>query len=226
MTTAHSDDAELDTPLASINKFVIAGWTGRNPESVRRHIEELQAIGVKPPSTVPVFYEVSPLMVAAHAEIAVVGPETSGEVEFVLVRTAAGMVVTVGSDHTDRWLEAVSVHHSKQGCGKPVAGRGWLLQAVAPHWDQLLLRAYSTRGGRRRLYQEGSVAAMLAPTDLLERYRQSGGDFAVGTAMSCGTLALKDGIEYGEVFDIELEDPVRKRSLRHRYRIRTIAIAS
>lgn len=69
---------------------------------MRKHIEELQAIGVKPPSTVPAFYPVAASLLTTRTDIDVVGPETSGEVEFVPIRTANGILVTVGSDHTDR----------------------------------------------------------------------------------------------------------------------------
>ncbi len=224
--TIQANGAELNTPIDTINKLVIAGWTGRNPALVRKHIEELQTIGVKPPSGVPVFYEMSPTVLTTGSEITAVGPATSGEVEFVLFNTAHGVVVAVGSDHTDRWLETVSVHHSKQVCAKPVSARAWPLHLVAAHWDRLVLRSYSTRAGRRRLYQEGAVTGMLAPEFLIERYAQSGGEFAIGTAMYCGTLALQDGIEYGDAFDIELEDPVRQMKLQHHYRIRAVAVAS
>jgi Protein of unknown function (DUF2848) len=224
--TVQSAASEIPTPKDSICKLVIAGWTGRDPRQVQKHIDELQAIGVKPPSTVPVFYEVSPLLMTTDAEICVVGPHTSGEVEFVLIQTAQGLLVTVGSDHTDRWLEAVSVHHSKQVCAKPVASNAWRLETVMPHWDQLILRSYSTREGYRRLYQEGPVTAMLAPEDLITRYRRSNGDFAIGTAMSCGTLVLYGEIEHGDTFELELEDPVRKHILRHLYRVNARDVAS
>ncbi|MSR13298.1 MAG: DUF2848 domain-containing protein [Gammaproteobacteria bacterium] len=222
--TFQQPQATVATPIESIHKFVIAGWTGRDPQQVRKHIEELQVIGVKPPSTVPVFYEVFPSLMTTATEIGVVGLQTSGEVEFVLLKTSEGLFVTVGSDHTDRWLEATSVHHSKQVCAKPASARAWPLSAVIPQWDQLILRSYSVLNGRRRLYQEGCVTGMLAPEDLIARYERSGGDFSPGTAMSCGTLALRDGMEFGERF--ELEDPVCGLILRHSYRIKAIEIAS
>ena len=226
MSNSNIDRFEVDTPLGALRKLVIAGWTGRNPEQVRIHIEELQAIGVRPPSAVPVFYEVSALCATTAPEITVVGTQTSGEVEFILIQTAQGVLVTVGSDHTDRWLETFSVHHSKQACAKPLAPRAWALSDLADHWDQLILRAYSVCKGRRRLYQEGTAAAMLSPQTLLERYRTARGDFAVNTGMSCGTLALKGEMEFGEEFEIELEDPVHRRVLRHHYRVRTILTAN
>lgn len=100
------------------------------------------------------------------------------------------------------------------------------MESVAAHWDRLVLRAYSSRDGRQRIYREGAVAGMLTPDDLLERYRRTGRDFAVGTAMFCGTLAIVGGMEYGDGFEIELEDTVRKRGIRHGYRVRPHAIAS
>ena len=35
---------------------MIAGWTGRNVEALEAHIKELEAIGVKRPKSVPIFY--------------------------------------------------------------------------------------------------------------------------------------------------------------------------
>ena len=51
-------------------------------------------------------------------EIEVSGPDTSGEVEYVLVQRPDGLWVTVGSDHTDRKAETVGVSLSKQLCAK------------------------------------------------------------------------------------------------------------
>ncbi len=217
---------DLATPLDSMHRFIIAGWTGRDAASVQQHIDELKAIGVTPPSTVPVFYEVNPALLTTAADITVVGGKSSGEVEFVLLNTAQGLCVSVGSDHTDRWLETVSVHHSKQVCPKPIAPNAWTFASVEAHWDRLLLRSFSYRSGRRRLYQEGTVTKMLAPRDLLERFAQSQGEFAAGTAMSCGTLALHGDIEYGDCFELQLEDPVTRRVLSHRYRINALPIAA
>ena len=37
----------------NIDDLVIAGWTGRDVAALEHHIEELKAIGVQPPSKVP-----------------------------------------------------------------------------------------------------------------------------------------------------------------------------
>jgi hypothetical protein len=49
---------------------------------------------------------------------------------------------------------------------------------------KLVLRSYVSTEGRRRLYQEGPVAAMRPPTELFKLY--CGGLLPAGTAMFCG----------------------------------------
>jgi Protein of unknown function (DUF2848) len=86
-----------------------------------------------------------------------------------------GLFVGVGSDHTDRKAEVVGVSLSKQMCAKPVSREVWRLEEVAAHWDKLVLRSYIAADGRRRLYQEGSVAAMRPPTELFKLRRSIAG---------------------------------------------------
>ncbi|HZT63366.1 MAG TPA: DUF2848 domain-containing protein [Burkholderiales bacterium] len=207
-----------------IAQLVIAGWTGRDKASVEKHIAELAAIGVKRPRAVPVFYRVAASLLTTAREVEVVGSDSSGEVEFVLVSAPEGLYVGVGSDHTDRKVEAYGVTVSKQMCPKPLGHDLWPFSELDAHWDRLMLRSHVVRRGKRQLYQEGEVSRMLAPRDLLERF--SGSTFlAPGTAMFCGTLAVGGEIGGGERFEIELHDPVSGRSLRHEYAVRELAIA-
>jgi len=67
------------------------------------------------------------------------------------------------------------------------------------------------------LYQEGSVAAMRHPEDLISRYAKGGLDD--GTLMFCGTLAVHGGLRPAERFEFELEDPVKGRTIRHGYSV-------
>jgi hypothetical protein len=207
-----------------ITRLVIAGWTGRDKASVEKHIAELAAIGVRRPRAVPMFYRVAASLLTSAREVEVVGESSSGEVEFVLASTPDAMYVGVGSDHTDRKVEAYGVTVSKQMCPKPLGNELWLFSDLDAHWDRLVLRSHVTRGGRRFLYQEGEVGHMLAPRELIERFSGSA-SLSPGTAMFCGTLAVRGEIAGGERFEIELHDPVRNRSLRHEYAIRALAIA-
>lgn len=199
-----------------IRELVIAGWTGRDEAALKKHIRELEELGVKPPKTTPIFYRVAASLFTFTDEIEVSGPDTSGEVEFVLVKSENEMRVMVGSDHTDRKAETIGVSLSKQLCAKPVSAESWRYEEVKPHWERLVLRSWADG----QLYQEGPVTAMRSPEDLLERF----GGLKSGWAMFCGTLAAKGGIRPAQTFTMELEDPVLKRSLRHEYRIKVLPV--
>jgi len=82
-------------------------------------------------------------------KVEVLGPDSSGEIEPVIVSLADGLWVTVGSDHTDRKAETVGIALSKQLCVKPLANVLWKLDEVAAHWDELFLRAHVVIGGER-----------------------------------------------------------------------------
>jgi hypothetical protein len=210
--------SERKLDLSAIGSLVIAGWTGRNVEALEAHIKELEAIGVKRPKTVPIFYRVARSLLTTDGEIEVMADKSSGEVEFVLYRLDDGLWLGLGSDHTDRKAETVGVTLSKQMCAKPVGPTLWRYDEVKPHWDKLVLRSFVSDAGARRLYQEGPVTNMRAPEELIRLY--TGGDaLAPGTAMFCGTFAVHGAISYGGTFEMELEDPVLKRKITHGYRI-------
>jgi hypothetical protein len=210
--------SERKLDVAAINSLVIAGWTGRNVAALEAHIKELEAIGVKRPKTVPIFYRVACSTLTTATFIEVMADKSSGEVEFVLFALEDGLWLGVGSDHTDRKAETIGVTLSKQLCAKPVSVTLWRYDEVKPHWDKLVLRSFVPDGGKRRLYQEGPVTNMRSPEELIGLY--TGGDkLAPGTAMFCGTFAVHGDISYSGTFDMELEDPVLGRKLTHGYKI-------
>jgi Protein of unknown function (DUF2848) len=210
--------AERKLDIAAIENLVIAGWTGRNVAALEAHIKELEAIGVKRPKTVPIFYRVAHSLLTAAPSIEVMADKSSGEVEFVLYALDDGLWLGVGSDHTDRQAETVGVTLSKQLCAKPVGPTLWRYDDVKPHWDKLKLRSFVPGGGQRRLYQEGPVTTMRSPEELIKLY--TGSDtLKPGTAMFCGTFAVHGEISYSGTFDMELEDPVLGRKLTHGYKI-------
>jgi hypothetical protein len=206
-----------------IDDAVVAGWTGRDAAAVEKHIRELESIGVKRPASTPIFYRVSAARLTTDAEIEVVGDTSGGEVEFVLLQHGGRLWVGTGSDHTDRAVETYGVTVSKQMCDKPLAPVFWAFDEVVPHWDKLILRAHVTEGGARVLYQEGTVAAMLSPADLLSRYAKDG-RLADNTLMFCGTLAAKGGVRPTTQFAFELADPVKQRKITHAYAARSLPI--
>ena len=209
---------ERKLDVAAVKSLVVAGWTGRNVAALEAHIKELEAIGVKRPKTVPIFYRVACSTLTTATFIEVMADKSSGEVEFVLFALEDGLWLGVGSDHTDRKAETIGVTLSKQLCAKPVGLTLWRYDEVKPHWEKITLRSFVSDGGTRRLYQEGPVSNMRSPEELIKLY--TGGDkLAPGTAMFCGTFAVHGDISYSGTFDMDLEDPVLGRKLTHNYRI-------
>lgn len=208
--------AAADVPIHSL---VIAGWTGRDAVALEHHIQELAELGVKRPVSVPCYYTVAADLLTTATEVEFVGEAASGEVEFVLVSLEDGLWVGVGSDHTDRQVETFSVTASKQVCRKPVAPVLWRFAEVERHWDQLVLRSWRLEpDGRRELYQEGTLARMRAPHDLVAGCPLAvDGRLPPHSAMFGGTLAAIGGIRPAPRLEIELDDPVLGRTIRHAY---------
>jgi hypothetical protein len=97
----------------------------------------------------------------------------------------------------------------------------WSYDEVIDHWDEMILRAHVIEHGERVLYQEGRLAALRHPKDLIAAYRaeleasDDNNPLPVGTALFCGTMPAIGGIRSAAYFEMELEDPVKARSLRH-----------
>ncbi len=217
-------DVALDT-------LVIAGWAGRDAAAIQHHIDELAALGVAPPSSTPCFYRVAADQLTQQPSVEVLGTDTSGEVECVLFDSPLGTLVTIGSDHTDRKTEAYSVAVSKQVCAKPLAREAWRYADVAAHWDRLEMRArFVAADGATRLYQEGTVDGLLPPATLWQRYGEhDAAALPARSAMYGGTLAVHGALAAmtsGDAFELELHDPVLKRSLRHRYAVTALPVVA
>jgi uncharacterized protein DUF2848 len=205
------------TPLTvSIDRAVIAGWTGRDPVARDKHIAELEAIGIERPASAPIYYRVSARRLTTAGRIECSGGDSSGEVEFVLIGSKGRIYVGVGSDHTDRKVEAYSVTVSKQMCDKPMAPVLWDLDEVADHWDAITLRSFAWIDGARVLYQEGRLDGMLPVADLVQR-GFNGAGLPDGCAMFGGTFAARGGIRPASRFEFEIEDAVLGRSIGHGY---------
>jgi hypothetical protein len=207
---------------ATVDRLIIAGWTGRDQVALEAHIIELEKLGVARPKTTPIFYRVASSLLSTKREIEVVGRNSSGEVEPVVIRLPEGLCLGVGSDHTDRKIEMIGITVSKQLCAKPIGHQWWPFSEVEDHWDALVIRSVAVRAGSRRLYQEGSLKAMRHPTELAARCFESSRELPIGVAMFCGTLAVDGPIEHADEYELEIEDPVLQRSILHHYVVKTL----
>ena len=216
-----------DLPIDLVPEIVaIAGYTGRDQEAVRRHVEELAAQGIAPPPHTPMIYPITSDRVVVgditqDLAIEVVGEQTSGEAEFVLVIVEGEIYVAVGSDHTDRELEKVDIPAAKQVCPQVVGAELWRLADLDDHWDRLRLRSWA--GAEREPYQDGGVDALMRPRDILALV-QARCTLPVRQAIiSCGTVPLLgEGFKGGSRFEAELVDPVLDRRLSLTYTINPV----
>lgn len=209
---------ELDVEISSL---IIAGWAGRNTEAVEHHIQELAELGVKRPSQVPCFYYLSSQLLTNSLKIQTLGKSASGEVEAVVIQTEQGLMLGVGSDHTDRIVEAYDVTVSKQMCSKPVSKELWPLAEVIGHWDSLEVRCWRQRGEQVELYQSGSLSSLLPLQVLIERCTGKTA-LPMGCAMFCGTQPVMGELGFGDAFEMSLMDPVLNREIRLRYSIESL----
>ena len=201
---------------ADIRNLIIAGWAGRDIDAIEHHIQELAEIGVPRPSAVPLFYRVATNQLVQEGTVQVVGDQSSGEVEAFVFTVDGVQYLSIASDHTDRKLESYSVALSKQLCIKPVARTAWRLDEVIDYWDELQIRARIVENGQEVAYQDGTLASLRTVADLVQRYN---GKLALadGDGLTCGTVAVIGNIRPAAEFEMELYDPRRQRSIRHRY---------
>jgi hypothetical protein len=210
--------------------LVVAGWTGRDVAAIEHHIEELAAIGVPRPSSVPLYYRVAAQLLTQSPAIEALGDQSSGEAEPVFFFSQGEWWLSVASDHTDRRVESYSVAVSKQMCGKPVAQVAWRWRDVQAHQDEIELHSRILEDGRWVDYQRGTLAS-IRPLAAL-RDGMPGGDAAPeGLFMTCGTLgalpnAKGEGIRPAAQMEIELRDPRLQRRIVHRYAVNALPVVA
>ena len=218
-------DLRFDTPDGpvdvTVTQCVVAGWTGRDKAAIDHHSEELAEIGVPGPSTVPLYYRVAVEQVTQGDHVQVIGADSSGEVEPVLVATERGLLLTVGSDHTARKVETYSIAVSKQMCPKVLGTSAWMV-SLDDDLDALELKATATINGAEEPYQSGTLALIRPLKELVEGF----GGLAPGTVMLCGTVPVTGGIRPAERLAMSIADPASGRTVSHAYDIETLPVVS
>ena len=200
-------------------RLVIVGWSGRDARAVRHHVEELAALGVPPPSRTPLPYAASPSLLTQAERIAVLGPETSGEAEPVILEADGRRWLTLGSDHTDRGLEAHSVAHAKQACPKPIAREAWPLDAMSPRWNALRFTSEIEEDGAWTPYQAGRLDALL-PLDAL----LAAAEPAEGIVAFLGTLPASGGVRPARAMRLALEDEATGQKITFEYGVDVLPV--
>jgi len=219
------DAKDKSVPLSfGVTRMVNAGYTGRNQEEVRRHIEELAAKGIPGPEKTPTLYPVICRTLLQDEAVEVYGDETCGEVEYVLfVKDKNTIYVGLGSDHTDRHLEETDIPRAKQICPNLISRKVWPLSELEGHWDELEITSKMMQGGEEILYQKGRLELIMNPEGLMKFVLSKIPGPLDGTVIYSGTIgSLAGGFVFGEKFMAELFDPKLNRRLELAYDIRPL----
>jgi 2-keto-4-pentenoate hydratase/2-oxohepta-3-ene-1,7-dioic acid hydratase in catechol pathway len=208
----------------SVKNLLNAGYAGRDQAAVAAHIDELAAIGIAGPDHVPTLYRVAPSAANQGSIVWSQNGKTSGEVECVLVVDDGGdLLITVGSDHTDRALEVHGIPWGKQIAHDVVATQAWLLSDVADHIDELELSGWVRQGGGDfELMQHGTTAQLLPLRYWLDVLTAES-LLQPGTLLFTGTLAMiAPNRQYAPEWKVQLTDPVLRRSIGFSYQVEVL----
>ena len=209
-----------------IKRMINAGYVGRNRDAVQAHIDELAKEGVPTPNKIPMIFPVVSSNLTTDSEIDVVGEKTSGEVEYVLVLNGTEVLVGIGSDHTDREVEVLSIVKSKQVCPNVMAAEVWMLNEVIDGWDDIILRSWVRTAEHETeiLYQEAKLGTIISAVELMDIVKSKVADGVIdGIAVFSGTVpVITDGMIFGTHFRIELFDPKLGRSIGMEYQVRNL----
>ena len=202
-----------------LDAVIVAGYTGRDRAAVQHHIDELAAVGVPPPASVPAYWLLPPWLATTDPVVVVAESGTSGEAEVCLVVDGDDVFVSLASDHTDREAESIDIGLSKAICPKPVASSAWHYADVDGHWDELVLRSWVTVDGAEVLYQEGTCDSLVPPPVLRAGYPHRAPERYV---MLTGTMPVIGGIRPADRFRAELSHPPTGRSIVLDYAVRAL----
>lgn len=176
------------------------------------HQEEVADVGVRIAFDIPA-PRVYPMAVSSITTDAVVGVHhgrTSGEAEIVLVVQDGELYVGVGSDHTDRDLEQLSIIWSKQYSPSVLGSRVWRWSDLEPDWDTLLLE--STVDGEP--YQRSKASVFLSPPEILRELADRVPTLPESYLVYCGTYTtIANTIAFGEHWTATLSNPRTGESL-------------
>ena len=211
--------------VADPKRLLIAGYTGKDQESVKKHIDELKEIGVPAPPQVPMIYDLSTNLITTNNSISVIQESSSGEAEVVIMKIEGKWYLGLGSDHTDRGLEKVSIQKSKQVCSKPISIHFWALDDVKDRWDDIEMRSWMIVDGVKNEYQAGKLGEFLHPEELLKIIEERGYD-SEDMIVFCGTLPIINGeFIYGEAFSAELYDRLTDNKIQLNYQVHILVDA-
>jgi 2-keto-4-pentenoate hydratase/2-oxohepta-3-ene-1,7-dioic acid hydratase in catechol pathway len=217
--TVVAKDGSSAARKLTVRRSYNLGSATRDAGEAVHHQEEVAKSGVRIAFDIPAprIYPIAPWALTTEDAVGVLGPRTSGEVEIVIVVDEDGEVlVGVGSDHTDRDLERMSILWSKQSCPNVLAPVLWRWADVKDHWDSCEL--WCDLDGEP--YQRCGVAIFRDPEELIALVRERAEVPEAGFMIFCGTyVSVTGSLAFGERWTFGLVDPILDRRIEHSYTV-------
>lgn len=208
------------TLSVDIQRVAVAGFSGRDIEVMMEQVGQLEKENIHSPdySELPAVYPVSPALLTTADTIKVDGARTSGEVEFILLKHDGEYYVGLGSDHTDRDIEAKDIQKSKEVCPKPIAPVLWEYYEIKDHLDKIRMLSSTAVGDSVYEYQEGKMDDILPPISILNRVSK---DMELEDCLIfSGTVPLLRDYRYGDEFSCRLCDDELGREIDLKYSVK------
>jgi hypothetical protein len=213
-----SPDGTTRPETFTIRRMYNFGSATRDPDTAVAHQQEVAKSGIHIAFDVPAprIYPIALHALTTDDEVYVQTDRTSGEVE-IIVHVADQIYVGVGSDHTDRAMETVSIPGSKQACANHLAPVFWPYEAIRDQWDNCVMRSWVDG----RLYQEVGVNAFLAPEDLINvlRARVNGVPERDFTVFSGTIVSVDKALGFGTNWRYEMSSPDSGQSIGAEYKV-------
>jgi hypothetical protein len=204
--------------------LIVMGFTPRDEKVLNELFTALRKIGGVIPDKTPMTYPLSTELLTTKKDIYVVGNDTNGEVEYLIVSFNGEIYIGVGSDHADKNIESFHIHKSKQLCAKHMCKEVWKWTEVKDHWDNLVLESRYTVNGVEELYQKNIAEVMLRPETIIQTvedyYHQKLSDF--DCVIFSGSIPTLNGFRFGEHFQYSLYDPIMNRKISSEYSIKKL----
>ncbi len=236
-----SRDGSSENRSVKVERLWFGRHCSRDVEGTRARLDAIRTEGYSVHGN-PNLCKKSRYLLTNETAIEVQGPQTSGEVEYVIIVDDGEVLVSVGSDHNDRtlgslWTEALGKVYdtakSKQMVPSVVAREAWRYEEIMDHWDQLTLRSNVTVAGLRIVYQDFLLANLMAPQYHFRsspELRENGNVLfggSSGTALGVPSDVYQfqssiKGLTFSRDFHFEIHDPVLKRKISHGYEIASL----
>lgn len=184
------------------------GYAGRDQREVQHHIDELAALGVPAPKSVPTLYPLSRHLVSQGTLLQAPHARSSGEAEWAMIvgDDPDDILIAAACDHTDRALEVHGVAWSKQSFPDMIGDVAWRYADIEASLDGFSLRGWVRHGDAEVLIQDGTPAQMLTPRYWIERLRTAG-LLRRNTLLLSGTIPMRPGIDqFAEGWRVALAD--------------------